>query len=217
MDFLGMVNAVLRKVKENPVATVRSTDMANDIADWVNFRYQQLLSRYEWPFLYAESTFATVDGTRGYSLIAGIKRLLRIRNSDDEPLVEKSHDYFVKYFLKDTGENKPTIWAKLPNLDSSAKIQVYMGPIPDDAYTMTYAYNSVLGNMVADTDTPGLVSGSGNRVWDVMWDEVLVAGALIDAYEYKNDRRMNDQELRWDRLAKSMYSHHTRSSEDFWA
>jgi len=68
MTYLSLVNAVLRRLREEEVATVADTDYSNLIGDFVNDAKRQVEDAWDWTALRTTTTITTIAGTEKYSL-----------------------------------------------------------------------------------------------------------------------------------------------------
>lgn len=211
MTFLQMINAVLKKMDEATIAGVAShTNISGKVADWINFRFQEILSRYRWSFLYKSSTFATAASDYDYSLAAtdirNIDRIWYQSNVTPKHLTPISLDDWMERYpdpVNFGSKGKPLVWCEGP-LDNTGKNQVYLYPVPDAIYTLSYGYFKVVSDMSADADVPGVAAGAGARIWPVLYDDVIVQGAMIDALNYNEDTQALQQEVRWERMIYNM-------------
>ena len=68
MTYLNAVNSVLRRLRENEVATVQATGYSKLVGDFVNDAKDLVESAWDWSALRTTLAFNTVANTINYSL-----------------------------------------------------------------------------------------------------------------------------------------------------
>ena len=165
-------------------ANVNRTDLTEVlILEYLNSRQSQLCNFDDFPFMETSTTENTVDGTQNYDLPTGYKAELIIYLVDDTTktmLTKWVGSQAEKSYTDTETEGKPYaywIW----NDD------VYLYPIPDDEYTLTYRYFGYLTDL---TNT-----ASEENVLCARWPDLLIAGATSDAFHYF---LMSDKVAEWE-------------------
>ena len=89
MTYLELVNAVLRRLREEEVASVSDTDYSSLIGDFVNDAKRQVEDAWDWTALRDAFAITTVAGTSTYSLTDfGVRsKLLYVHNETDNQIV----------------------------------------------------------------------------------------------------------------------------------
>lgn len=80
MTYLELVNAVLRRLRENTVSTVTSNDYSILIGQFVNEAKTEIEAAWDWSHLRTTVNFNTVIGTSVYNL-TGTNALTRIKDA----------------------------------------------------------------------------------------------------------------------------------------
>lgn len=68
LTYLALINKVLRKLREDQVGTVSSTEYTSLIGEFVNDAKREVEDAWEWQCLRTEVTFTSVIGTSTYNL-----------------------------------------------------------------------------------------------------------------------------------------------------
>lgn len=152
---------------------VDDVELDNDAADLLlNRAYWELLDKFPFREKEVSATFATVDGTILYSMPSPFEALrqLSIENPDTF-----EHTYLRKWSIREYEENYnshedargyPTNYVR-------EGCAVRLWPTPDDAYTITIKYLTVLADLSDDNDSPGIPQ---------QWHEIILYGALWRGY-----------------------------------
>jgi len=147
MTYLQLVNAVLRRLRENEVASVSSTSYSKLIGDFVNEARHQVQSAWDWSSLRSTLTVTTAADTFNYELNGANNRssLLNVWNdTSDWEMQLKSSAWFDQQFLMTTPQKGSPIYYNFNGVSSDGDIQVDLYPIPDGVYTLRF--NMVLRN-----------------------------------------------------------------------
>lgn len=75
MTFLQLVNSVLRRLREEQVATINESDYSVLIGDFVNDAKRMVEDAWDWKSLRSDFTVTTVAGTPTYTLTGSGNRL----------------------------------------------------------------------------------------------------------------------------------------------
>lgn len=155
MTYLQLVNAVLRRLRENEVASVSSTSYSKLIGDFVNEARHQVQSAWDWSSLRSTLTVTTAADTFNYELNGANNRssLLNVWNdTSDWEMQLKSSAWFDQQFLMTTPQKGSPIYYNFNGVSSDGDIQVDLYPIPDGVYTLRF--NMVLrsNDLTSDSD-----------------------------------------------------------------
>lgn len=102
MTYLQLVNAVMRRLREDEVTTVNETDYSTLISDFVNDAKRLVEDAWDWTALRDTTTVTTVAGTADYSLTGYGQRskVLYVHNDTDNNVVNlQSLQYMNKQNL----------------------------------------------------------------------------------------------------------------------
>ena len=152
MTYLQLINAVLRKLREDEVTTANETDYSKLIGDFVNDAVNHVEASWDWSSLRDTITFTTVADNDTYSLTGyGIRgEIMSVYNDTKKSeLRQRSKGYIIDKQVRSTQTGSPSYWAlNGTDVNNDANIIVY--PKPDDAYVITA--NVVLRNTILSDD-----------------------------------------------------------------
>ena len=156
MTYLQLVNSVLRRLREDTVATVAESDYSELIGDFVNDAKRQVEDAWDWTALRTTYTITTVSGTSTYSLEGfGVRsNVLYVHNETDNRKIEQESLQRIRQLAlgTDNAIGTPYYYA-VENVDSNgdATIRLYQTPNSDkvlSVYTITRP-----ADLVEDTDS----------------------------------------------------------------
>lgn len=158
--LLSLVNGILLETDEDEVSTVEGTTLSSEvkrIKRYINNIYRELfLSKPDWSWSRYKNSFTTVSGTSAYSLnaVADVEKLhmLQINN---EPTIEllSYGEFKRKYAAYETDTTGKPFAAYV--LDG----QVYLYPVPGEAYTVNYICNKLFLELTTDSQEPYIPDG----------------------------------------------------------
>lgn len=158
MTYIQLVNAVLRKLREDSIQTIQETEYSVLISDFVNDALTYVESSWDWSNLRETLVITTVDGTDTYPLtgFGNTSEIMSVYNVTDSIQIQpRSKAYIVDKQYKSTDTAKPRYYA-LNGTDVNNDINLVTYPKPDGAYTLEV--NAVVRNkvLVDDADTTKL-------------------------------------------------------------
>ena len=111
MTYLQIMNAVMRRLREDEVSTYSGTEYSKLIGDFINETKREVEDAWNWTALRTSITVSTVSGTKDYTLTgAGDRsRILQVINdTEDTEMQIASYSWMNKQ--NDTGgaTNKDT-------------------------------------------------------------------------------------------------------------
>ncbi len=134
MTYLELINGVLRRLRENTVATATETDYSRLIGDLVNDAKKTVEKSWEWSALRNTVTLNTVSGTYTYALTgAGQDSILKDAMNDTSNLFlrQRTKTYFNTQFYNGTPASGTTNYFTFNSTDANGDIQVDVYPKPD--------------------------------------------------------------------------------------
>ena len=154
MTYLEMVNAVLRKLREDEVTVVEQNDYSKLIGDFVNDAVNVVESAWDWSSLRETIVITTAADDDTYPLTGfGIRgELMSVYNiTKKAELRYRSKGYIIDKQNRSTGTGVPMYYA-MNGTDSNNDTNLVVYPKPDDIYTLEA--NVVLRNtsLSADSD-----------------------------------------------------------------
>lgn len=160
MRYLEIVNAVLRKLREDEVTVVQENDYSKLIGDFVNDALNSVEAAWDWSSLRQVIDLTTFDNQKTYSLTDfGIRgELMSLYNvSEKQEITQRTKAYIKDKHYKDPDNTtgKPRYFA-FDGTDVNNDTQVTFYPTPNDTYQLEA--NVVLRDqrLVNDADTTKL-------------------------------------------------------------
>lgn len=160
MTYLEIVNAVLRKLREDEVTVVQENDYSKLIGDFVNDALNSVEAAWDWSSLRQVIDLATFDNQKTYSLTDfGIRgELMSLYNvSEKQEITQRTKAYIKDKHYKDPDNTtgKPRYFS-FDGTDVNNDTQVTFYPTPNDTYQLEA--NVVLRDqrLVNDADTTKL-------------------------------------------------------------
>ena len=159
MTYLELVNAVLRRLRENEVTTVqggiRQNTYARLIGDFINESKAQCESAWDWSALRTTLTVTTTPDIFNYILTGSNNKfeILNVLNdSSDTVMKYQTSKWFDSQFLLTDPQKGSPYYYSFNGVDANGDTQVDVWPIPDSVEELRF--NVVLRPMslVADTD-----------------------------------------------------------------
>lgn len=156
MTYLQLVNAVLRRLREDTVTSYDQSDYARLIGDFVNEAKREVEDAWNWVQLRTTIQVNTLsDGTFRYTLTgAGDRsRILQVFNDTENYEMRKApYKWMNNQFLGSSGaqDGPPTYYDVNGNTSGDPNVDVY--PVPDAVYALNF--NLVLPqDDLSDNDT----------------------------------------------------------------
>lgn len=155
MNYLNLVNAVLRRLREDDVTSVTDNNYAKLIGSYINDAKQDVENAYSWNALTATIVATTVPNVINYVLVGSGSRfeVIDVWNNYDKGFIENSPtSYMTKLLLSDSPQKgSPTLYA-FNGQSANGDVQVDLYPIPDAAYPIYFNFVTPQADLVANTD-----------------------------------------------------------------
>jgi hypothetical protein len=138
MTYLNIVNAVLRKLREDEVSTVSETEYTKLVGDFVNDAVNYVEASWDWSSLRDSIVVTTSADNDTYSLTDfGIRsEVMSVYNvTDSSEMRQRTKAYIIDKQYTATGTGTPMYWA-LNGTDANNDAQLIVYPKPDDVYTI---------------------------------------------------------------------------------
>jgi hypothetical protein len=141
MQYIQLVNSVLRRLRESEVSSVTDNSYSKLIGDFVNDAKRQVEDAYNWNSLSDTLTATTVAGIFNYVLQGSGQRFRMIdviNDSKDYVLKNATTEYMNRLFLITNGNQGQPMYYNFNGTDSNGDTQVDIYPIPDVAYNIRF-------------------------------------------------------------------------------
>jgi len=154
MYYIDAVNSVLKRLREDEVATVDQNEQSKVIGELLNDALKEVEEAWDWQALLVSDTMPIVASVRNYSIVDSQNRITIndiYNTTSDAPLKSWSKAMMRKKIIQDTSTSSPYAYAQgLTDTNGDNTIDIY--PIPNDAYTLSVSYYQRSGRLTAEGD-----------------------------------------------------------------
>ena len=141
MTYLNLVNNVLRRLREEEVASVQGSTYAKMVGDFVNDAKRMVEDAWDWSALRTTLTITTSSDVFNYVLTGSQNRIkaLNVINDTSNLFMEyKTATFFDEaYLISEPRTSAPTYYT-YNGVDSNGDTQIDIYPTPDKAYTIRF-------------------------------------------------------------------------------
>lgn len=212
MTYLQLVNAVLRKIREDQVTTVNETDYSTLVGDYVNDAKRLVEDSWDWSTLRITQNITTSSGTNEYSLdgFGTRSEIFQVFNETDNEVIRKMSMKDIRKEVMLTDDATNTFYGYAFNgVDASGDIKIRLFPTPnatktvsvygikrtddltDDADVIFTATAAIIAYATASALTErGETGGQSGMEYMMMAKEELSNAIALDA-------NLHDEELIW--------------------
>lgn len=161
MTYLNLVNNVLRRLREEEVASVSTSTYSKMVGDFVNDAKRMVEDAWDWSALRTTLTITTTDDVFNYVLTGSQNRIkaLNVINDTSNLFMEyKTATFFDEaYLISEPRKSAPTYYT-YNGVDSSGDTQIDIYPTPDAAYTIRFNCVKREADLSADSDEMAIPS-----------------------------------------------------------
>lgn len=161
MTYLNLVNNVLRRLREEEVASVSTSTYSKMVGDFVNDAKRMVEDAWDWSALRITLTITTTDDVFNYVLTGSQNRIkaLNVINDTSNLFMEyKTATFFDEaYLISEPRKSAPTYYT-YNGVDSSGDTQIDIYPTPDAAYTIRFNCVKREADLSADSDEMAIPS-----------------------------------------------------------
>ena len=155
MTYLDLVNNVLRRMREEEVASVSESTYSKMAGDFVNDAKKLVEAAWDWSALRTTLTITTSANIFNYVLVGSqnrIKALDVINDTSNFFMEYQPSSWFDDKYLNETPATGAPQYYTYNGIDSQGDSQIDVYPKPDGVYTLRF--NCVLRNedLTANTD-----------------------------------------------------------------
>ena len=156
MTYLQLVNAVLRKLREEEVTTIDESDYSKLIGDFVNDAKRLVEDTWDWTGLRYTYDITTVAGTAQYSLTDfGVRsKILYVHNeTENVEVLQESLQRIRKLNLQSESAQGPISYYAIDGLDGNGDAQLRFYRTPDAVKSISVYAVKRPSDLTSDTDT----------------------------------------------------------------
>lgn len=155
MQYIQLVNSVLRRLRETEVSSVADNAYSKMIGEFVNDAKRQVEDSYAWNSLSDTLSAVTAIDIFNYVLVGSGQRFRMI------DVINDTDDFFLKYqttsemnrlFLMTSSEKGSPRYYNFNGVDANGDTQVDLYPIPDGVYNVRFNVIRPQVPLVADAD-----------------------------------------------------------------
>lgn len=154
MTYLEIVNAVLRRLRENEVSTVIETPYSKLIGDLVNAVKREVEDSWDWSILRTTLSATTAPDLFNYVLEGSTTRIRLldvINDTDNFEMLPQTSKWFDKQFRMATSQKGSPIYYNFNGVsDGNSQVDLY--PIPDGVYEVRFNCVTPQADLVANSD-----------------------------------------------------------------
>lgn len=155
MNYLNLVNAVLKRLREDEVSSVNDSTYSKLIGSYVNDSKQEVENAYSWNALTSTIVATTVPNVFNYALTGSGHRfeVLDVWNDYDKVFIDNTPVSKMTQLLLTSSPQKgsPALYA-FNGQSSNGDVQVDLYPIPNAAYNIYFNVVAPQADLVANTD-----------------------------------------------------------------
>ena len=155
MTYLQLVNSVLRRLREDEVATVDQNSYSRLVGEFVNEAKETVENSWDWTGLRTTIIIPTVKSTYLYTIPDSqnkIKVLNIINDTGNVFMARRGSSWMRNLFLnQDPPESSPQYY-NLKTLDANGDNVFEVYPIPDGVYDLNFSIVKREGYFTEDTD-----------------------------------------------------------------
>jgi len=155
MNYLSLINNVLRRMREDQVDTVSETTYSSLIGDLVNDAKTATEHAWDWSALRDSKTVTTVAWTNEYTLTGSgddFKFFYFLDTTNKNNIVYQSKEWIDVQNNTDTPLQGKPIYFSYTTTDSNGDMKIILNPTPDAAYTLSFKGVFRQPALVSNTD-----------------------------------------------------------------
>jgi hypothetical protein len=156
MNYIQLVNSVLRRLRETEVSSVADNAYSKLIGEFVNDAKRQAEDAYPWNALSETLTAVTADGIFNYVLVGSGQRfrVLDVLNDTSNIVVNNATTRWMnEQFLLTSVQKGSPAYYNFNGTNSNGDTQVDLFPIPNGVYDVRFNVIKPQVALVSDADT----------------------------------------------------------------
>ena len=142
MTYLQLVNSVLRRLREDQVATVEQNSYSQLIGELVNEAKETVENSWDWTGLRTTIVVPTVASTSTYTITGSqnkLKILDVINDTGNVFMTERGNSWMRNLFLNNTAPESQPQYYNLKTLDANGDNVLQVYPVPDKVYDLNFS------------------------------------------------------------------------------
>ena len=155
MNYLLIVNNVLKRLRERTVSTVEENTYSTLISMFVNDAKQEVEQAWDWSALRTTLTATTTAGAFAYELTGAgdnMKMLDVVNDTSNVFMTYKTASDFNNYYLNSTPTQGSPRYYSFNGIDNNGDTIVEIFPPPDGTYLIRFNLINRQNDLATDTD-----------------------------------------------------------------
>jgi hypothetical protein len=191
MNYIQLVNSVLRRLRETEVSSVADNAYSKLIGEFVNDAKRQVEDAYPWNALSDTLTASTADGIFNYILVGSGQRfrVIDVLNDTSNIVVQNATTRWMnEQFLLTSAQKGSPAYYNFNGTNSNGDTQVDLYPIPNGAYEVRFNVIKPQVSLVADADVllipsePVIFNAAARAIAERGEDGGILAGEMAFIY-----------------------------------
>jgi hypothetical protein len=158
MNYIQLVNSVLRRLRETEVSSVNDNAYSKLIGDFVNDAKRNVEDAYNWNSLSDTLTAVTAVDIFNYVLVGSGQRfrVIDVLNDSSDVIVRNASTRWMnqQFLLNPTQKGSPQYY-NFNGTDANGDTQVDLFPVPNGVYNVRF--NVILPQPLLDADSDNLL------------------------------------------------------------
>ena len=158
MNYISLVNSVLRRLRETEVSSVSDNAYSKLIGDFVNDAKRNVEDSYNWNSLSDTLTAVTATDIFNYVLVGSQQRfrVIDVLNDSSDVVVRNASTRWMnqQFLLNPTQRGTPQYY-NFNGTDANGDTQVDLFPVPDGVYNVRF--NVILPQPLLEADADNLL------------------------------------------------------------
>ena len=214
MNYIQLVNSVLRRLRETEVSSVADNAYSKMIGEFVNDAKRQVEDAYSWNSLSDTLTAVTATGIFNYVLVGSGQRFRIIdvlNDTSNSVLINAPTKWMDEKFLLTTAQSGSPKYFNFNGTNDNGDTQVDLYPIPDGVYDIRFNVIKPQVPLAADSDNllvphePVVFNAVARALAERGEDGGIMSGemyalylqSLGDAIAIETGRYVEEQEWVW--------------------
>ena len=191
MNYIQLVNSVLRRLRETEVSSVADNAYSKLIGEFVNDAKRQVEDAYPWNALSETLTAVTADGIFNYVLVGSGQRfrVIDVLNDTSNSIVQLATTRWMneQFLLTSVQKGSPKYY-NFNGTNSNGDTQVDLFPIPNGVYDVRFNVIKPQVALVADADKllvpsePVIFNAAARAIAERGEDGGILAGEMAFIY-----------------------------------
>jgi hypothetical protein len=191
MNFISLVNSVLRRLRETEVSSVADNAYSKLIGEFVNDAKRQVEDAYAWNALSETLTASTAADIFNYVLVGSGQRfrVIDVLNDTSNSIVQNATTRWMdEQFLLTSVQKGSPAYYNFNGTNSNGDTQVDLFPIPNGVYQIRFNIIKPQVALSADADTllvpsePVIFNAAARAIAERGEDGGILAGEMAFIY-----------------------------------